>query len=78
MCRKLRTFGAQAGENAPWLAGEAMRMASEGFGRFWESAAWAVRRRGRTHEKDGSFGRMDGAHGRPWTVSDSKLGSRTL
>ncbi|CAJ1432568.1 unnamed protein product [Effrenium voratum] len=36
----------QAGENAPWLAGEAMRMASEGFGRFWESAAWAVRRRG--------------------------------
>lgn len=33
-----------AGENAPWLAGEAMRMASEVAGRFWETATWAVRR----------------------------------
>lgn len=33
-----------AGENAPWLAGEAVRMASEAAGRFWETATWAVRR----------------------------------
>lgn len=34
----------EAGENAPWLASEAMRMASEAAGRFWETATWAVRR----------------------------------
>lgn len=33
-----------AGEHAPWLAGEAMRVASEAAGRFWETATWAVRR----------------------------------
>ncbi|CAK9078928.1 Chaperone protein DnaJ 2 [Durusdinium trenchii] len=37
--------GMMAGENAPWLAGEAVRMASEAAGRFWETATWAVRRR---------------------------------
>jgi len=37
-----------AGENAPWLASEAMRVASEAASaaasRFWETATWAVRR----------------------------------
>ena len=48
---------AQAGENAPWLAGEAMRMASEVAGRFWETATWAVRRRGRG--KWGKWGKLE-------------------
>lgn len=49
--RALLDFGYfinQAGENAPWLASEAMRVASEAASaaasRFWETATWAVRR----------------------------------
>jgi len=61
---------AQAGENAPWLAGEAMRMASEVAGRFWETATWAVRRRGRGKLESQKIGKSHektmGKTMRPW------------